>query len=63
MDVQDIVLSEKIQTEKDKYHMISLKCGIYKKINKQTNKQNRNSPRDIENRVMFAKREKVQGWE
>ena len=28
MDLQIIILSEVIQTEKDKYHMISLICGI-----------------------------------
>ena len=27
----DTKLSEKSQTEKDKYHMISLICGIFKK--------------------------------
>ena len=28
MDLEIIVLSEVSQTEKDKYHMISLLCGI-----------------------------------
>ena len=28
MDLEDIVLSEISQTEKDKYYMISLICGI-----------------------------------
>ena len=28
MDVQIIILSEVSQTEKDKYHMVSLICGI-----------------------------------
>ena len=28
MDTEIIILSEVSQTEKDKYHMISLKCGI-----------------------------------
>ena len=28
MDVKIIILSEVNQKEKDKYHMISLKCGI-----------------------------------
>ena len=31
MDLEIIVLSEVSQTEKDKYHMISLICGILKK--------------------------------
>ena len=30
MDLKNIMLSEISQTEKDKYHMISLICGIYK---------------------------------
>ena len=28
MDLEIIILNEIIQTEKDKYHMISLICGI-----------------------------------
>ena len=43
MDLEDIMLSEISQTEKDKYHMISLMCGIQRtnkktkdKINEQT---------------------------
>ena len=28
MDLEIIILSEESQTEKDKYHMISLTCGI-----------------------------------
>ena len=31
MDVEIIILNEESQTEKDKYHMISLPCGIFKK--------------------------------
>ena len=30
MDLETIILSEVSQTEKDKYHMILLACGIYK---------------------------------
>ena len=30
MDLEIIILSEVIQTEKDKYHMISLICGTSK---------------------------------
>ena len=32
MDLEIIILSEVSQKEKDKYHMISLICGIQKKI-------------------------------
>ena len=28
MDIEIIILSEVSQTEKDKYHMISLTCGV-----------------------------------
>ena len=34
MDFEGIMLSETSQTEKDKYHMISLMCGILKQTNK-----------------------------
>ena len=37
MDLEGIMLSEISQTDKDKYHMISLICGI-KNTNEQTNK-------------------------
>ena len=32
MDLQIIILSEVSQTEKDKHHMISLMCRIFKKV-------------------------------
>ena len=32
MGLKIIILSEVSQTEKDKYHMISLICGIFKKM-------------------------------
>ena len=32
-DLEIVILSEISQTEKGKYHMISLKCGIQKKKN------------------------------
>ena len=31
MDLEIVILSEVSQTQKDKYHMVSLICGIYKK--------------------------------
>ena len=31
MDLETVILSEVSQTQKDKYHMISLTCGIKKK--------------------------------
>ena len=30
MDLEIVILSEVIQTEEDKYHMISLICGFFK---------------------------------
>ena len=34
MDLEIVILSEVSQTEKDKYHMISLICGIFRKLYK-----------------------------
>ena len=34
VDLEIVILSEVSQTQKDKYHMISLICGILKKGNK-----------------------------
>ena len=44
LDLEIIILSEVSQTEKDKYHMISLICGI-------------NRPTDIEKKLMVTKGE------
>lgn len=33
LDLKDIMLSEKSQREKDKYRMVPLICGIFKKEN------------------------------
>ena len=32
MDLETVILTEVSQTEKDKYHMISLICGILKNV-------------------------------
>ena len=40
MDQEMIILNEVIQTEKNKYHMISLTCRILKKINKKVIQMN-----------------------
>ena len=37
MDLEFVILSEVSQTQKDKYHMISLICGILKKKGVQMN--------------------------
>ena len=46
-----LVLSEVSQTEKDKYHMILLICGVLEMI--QMNLQNRNRLLDLENELMI----------
>ena len=57
MDLEIVLLSEVSQTEKDKY-MISLICGILKKMYKWSYLQNRNRVIDVENRLMVTKGEK-----
>jgi hypothetical protein len=34
MNLEDIMLSEISQVQKDKQHMISLICGVYKELSK-----------------------------
>ena len=46
-----LVLSEVSQTEKDKYHMILLICGVLK--TRQMNLQSRNRLLDLENELML----------
>ena len=57
MDQKMIIPSEVSQTEKDKYNMASLTCGILKISYKWTYLQNRNRLMDIERRLMGTKRE------
>ena len=47
MDLVGIMLSEISQSDKDKYHMISLMCELRNKINRHI---------DVENRLMVARR-------
>ena len=56
------------KSDKDKYHMISLICGILKNEQcKWTYLQNRNRPTDIENKLMVTKgkgaRDKLAVWD
>ena len=47
MDLQNVMLSEMSQSEKDKYHMISLICGVEsKEQSKLTNKMETDSYRE-----------------
>ena len=54
MDLEIVILSEVSQTEKEKYCMILLICGIYKKLYKWTYLQNRNKLTDLENELMVT---------
>ena len=47
MDFEGIVLSETSQTEKEKYHMISLMCGILKQTNKLQQQKNSWNSKEI----------------
>ena len=47
-------VSEISQTEKDKYCMTSLACGIYKTKQKPQTKQNRNRLIDIRSKLVVA---------
>ena len=58
MDLEIIILSEVRQTEKDKYHMISLICGILKK--NYTNNRNRHTNR---HRGKGWERDKLGVWD
>ena len=57
MELETLILSEVSQTEKDKYHMISLISGI--KYMTQRNLSTEKKIMDLENRLVVAKRE----WE
>ena len=60
VDLESIILSE------DKYHVISLICGIFKKWYNQNYKQNRNRCTDIENMITEGervRREKLGVWD
>ena len=54
VDIEIVILSEISQTEKGKYHMISLIRGIFLKCYKLTYLQNRNRLTDLENKVMVT---------
>ena len=49
------------KSNKDKYHMIPLICGILKKLYKWTYLQKRNRLTDIENKLMVTKGERDRG--
>ena len=53
MDLEGIMLSEIWQTEKDKYHMILLTCGIVNKTKQNTPKKT--ELMDTEDRLVVAR--------
>ena len=55
VDLEIIIVGKVSQTEKDKYHMTSLNCGILKKKMIQTYLQNRNRLTDLENEFIITK--------
>ena len=56
MDLESVLLSEVSQTEKEKYHMTSLTCGIQKEMIQMNILQNRKRLTDLENELMVAGR-------
>ena len=53
MDLGSVILSEVNQTEKEKYHITSLRCGIEKEMIRM-NLQNRKRLTDLENKRIVA---------
>ena len=53
MDLKIIIVSEENQIERDKYHMISLICGIFFKKAQTNLLQNRNRLTDLEKKLMI----------
>ena len=58
---RDFIQSEVSQIVKDKYHMISLICGTWKKMIQSTYLQSRNRLTDPESKFMATKEERE--WE
>ena len=66
MDLETVRQSEVSQTEKNKYHILTHICGIWKNWYRQSYLQSRNRDTDVENRHMDTKEEKGEGgmnWE
>ena len=68
MVLEIIIFGEVSQTEKDKYHMVSLTCEI-KKNNTNESVYKTETLKDIENKVMVTKeksgvgKDKLGGWD
>ena len=59
IELEIIILSEVSQMEKDKYHMISVICGIWKNATNELIYKTDST--DIENKLMVTKGEGVWG--
>ena len=57
------MLSERSQMEKDKYSVMSLKCGIYKVKQNSDHNKKRSRLTDIQNKLLFTSGEKREGTE
>ena len=68
MELETIILSEVNQSEKDKYHMISLMWNLRNKTNKQREKKREKRDKSgnrlltIENKLMVTRGEVGGGW-
>lgn len=54
MDLEDVILSEISQTERDKYHMIDLSCMWNPKANQSKTKSKQNKLIYSKNRLVIA---------
>ena len=70
MSLEIVILSEVSLTQKDEYHMISLRCRILKKYGKKgTYLQNISRIKDIENKLTVTRgwireeRDKLKDWD
>ena len=54
LDLDTVILSEVSQTEKKKYHMLSVICGIEKEMIQMNLLKNRKRLTNLENEVMVA---------
>ena len=70
MSLEIVILSEVSLTQKDEYHMISLRCRILKKYGKKgTYLQNRSRIKDIEDKLTVTRgwireeRDKLKDWD
>ena len=63
MDLETVILSEVSQTEKEKYHMTSLICGILKEMI-QMNLLTKQKKTDLENKPMVVEwgKDGGKGW-